>query len=96
MATRKRHAKPQFVIPEEVAAPAPSGWAFRTGEPAASPPPQPASPAPPARLFGRNPVESGMRAFSYSMMAAGQFLLFSLQLAAMPLTVATSLVRRRS
>jgi len=94
MATRKRHAKPQFVIPEEVAAPAPSGWAFRTGEPAGSPP-RPAAPASPARVFGRNPVETGMRAFSYSMMAAGQFLLFSVQLAAMPLTLAASLVRRR-
>jgi hypothetical protein len=101
MGTRKRHSKPQFVIPEEVEKQDTSGWTYRTEEkpPVAAtlkPVETPAAEAPEkssSSLFG-DPMMSGMRAFSYGIMAGSQILLFSFQMAILPMTAVSKLIRR--
>ena len=100
MATRKRHSKPQFVIPEEVEKQDTSGWTYRTEEkPPAAEAAKPVetvatdSAEPSSTLFD-SPIKSGMRALSYGIMAGGAMLLFSFQLAILPMTAVSKLIRR--
>ncbi|MFN0166751.1 MAG: hypothetical protein ACKV22_10000 [Bryobacteraceae bacterium] len=101
MTTRKRHSKPQFVIPEEVEKQDTSGWTYRTEEKppvaaAVKPVEAPAAKAPAkssSSLFD-GPIKSGMRAVSYGIMAGGVMLLFSFQVAILPMTAVSKLIRR--
>jgi hypothetical protein len=96
MATRKRHNKTQFVIPEEVQGAVETGWTFKTdaipkaATPIAAPMQAPATL--PATLMD-NPLESGMRAMSYSFYALYEMILFSTRVATMPLTIAGRMFR---
>lgn len=101
MGTRKRHSKPQFVIPEEVEKQDASGWTYRTEDRPAAP----AAPKPVERTATRpestsssslfsDPMKSGMRALSYGMMAVGETLMFSFQVATLPMTVVANFIRR--
>ena len=105
MATRKRHSKPQFVIPEDVESRETSGWTFRTEEAREEPPCAEVKPEEPAAaekpaaktndsLLPTGAMENGMKAFSYGFMAMGQMMLFSIRVATMPWTLATQILRR--
>lgn len=94
MAPRKRHSKTQFVIPEEVqVAAGSSGWTYKT-EPA--PTAKPAAPLmlPPTPRASVNPVESGVRAFTYSVYAFSEMLVFTMGMIAMPVAIAGRMFRR--
>lgn len=92
MATRKRHNKTQFVIPEDVQGAAETGWTYKTNpaqariEVKAEPPQQ--------QMPGmENPMESGMRAMTYSLYALAEMVLFTTRMVTMPVTVASRMFR---
>lgn len=82
MATRKRHIKTQFVIPEEVQAPVQTGWTYKTD---ASQQPRRSAPL--------LPLESGLRALTYGAYAVSEMFVFTMQVATLPVTIAGRMFR---